>query len=250
MPDNNSRLSLTDYHFKLTILLNCFLFLFYLLFRFYMAIQLLLIEKQGLFGEFHFREGPQRYTLFCVFIPVFLLIGFVLLCYKLFRRVSTERVRLFFHQIFLFDRTALSKYLVFLLLSFGILSLVPRFTLLIRNLDTQYGFMDIDAYISMIKNTYLGDYNPSWLGGITFGKYYPITMPTLILTSLFGMGNVVAAYNVIVTIVVYSIILNVVFTFRNLFFDKNDRIHEELTTILFIAALIIIFLPSVSSGLF
>ena len=57
------------------------------------------------------------------------------------------------------------------------------------------------------------------------------------------MGNVVAAYNVIVTIVVYSIILNVVFTFRNLFFDKNDRIHEELTTILFIAALIIIFLP-------
>lgn len=145
MPDNNSRLSLTDYHFKLTILLNCFLFLFHLLFRFYMAIQLLLIEKQGLFGEFHFREGPQRYTLFRVFIPVFLLIGFVLLCYKLFRRVSTERVRLFFHQIFLFDRTALSKYLLFLLLSFGILSLVPRFTLLIRNLDTQYGFMDIDA---------------------------------------------------------------------------------------------------------
>lgn len=95
----------------------------------------------------------------------------------------------------------------------------------------------------MIKNTYHSDYNTSWLGGITFGKYYPITMPTLILTSLFGMGNVVAAYNVIVTIVVYSIILNVVFTFRNLFFDKNDRIHEELTTILFIATLIIIFLP-------
>jgi len=69
-----------------------------------------------------------------------------------------------------------------------------------------------------------------------------ITMPTLILTSLFGMGNAVAAYNLIVSIVVYSIMLNVVFAFHNLFFEKNDRIHEELTTILFIAALIIIFL--------
>ncbi len=207
-----------------------------------MAIQLLLVENQGLFDRFHYSEGPQRYTLFRVFIPVFLLTGFALLCYKLFRRVSAEVVRLFFQQIFLFDRTALSKYLLFLLLSFGILSLVPGFTLLIRNLDTQYGFMDIDAYISMIKNMYHGDYNPSWLGGITFGKYYLVTMSTLSLTFLSGMGNVVAAYNIVITILFYFIILNVVFTFRNLFFDKRNGTYEELTAIFFISALVVIFL--------
>lgn len=243
MPSEGPRHSnLAGYHFKAVVLSNGVFFLFYTLLRVWMAIKLALFDPK-FSGTLNVQEsGLPPYTLGRVAIPTLLLAGLLGWSWYLCRETLPKIASRFGRDLLQIERESLVKYGLAAAGIFGILTLVPHFTLLLSHLDTQYAFIDIESYTSMIANTYRGDYNPSYEGGVVFGKYYLINMPTLILTFLLGLEHLVAAQNIVITSLVFLSILNIIFTFRNLVFQKGFRLVEEMALLLFALSVAIFIL--------
>lgn len=249
---NNSKISLnslTDYHFKFVVLSNFLLFIFYTLFRIFMALKLMVVEQMNFFtGAFVYQEkGYPPYTLFRVFIPVFLLVGFFFLYRWLFGKKGQGEIVQFFRNLLKFTKKDFLRYTLFLFIFFVSLSFIPSFLLLLKNLNTVYSFIDFDSYTSIVAIMYRGNYNSSVVPdpGLQFGKYYSITIPTLFLSWLMGIGNIPAAYNIVITSLVFLMIINILFTFRSLVFIKEESSLEEIGALLFIGALVILALQLV-----
>lgn len=233
---------LLNNHFIFILLINIFLFVFYLVFRVLMASKLMIFKNLNFFSGklFYHIEGYPQYTLFRVFVPVFFLAVFFLLFYLLFHKKGLAELHADLKS--LCEKRCLKFYLVFILLLFVIFCLIPDFSLLIRNINTSYGLFDTDSYISLITMMRGGDYNANYVpeGGLQFGKYYPLTIPTLILSFFLGATNIISSYNIIVTLLVFFIVINTIFTLSCLSLLKNDSFLTELISLIFGMILLII----------
>lgn len=214
-----------------------------------MALKLMVVEEMNFFtGAFVYQEkGYPAYTLFRVFIPVFLLFSFFYLYRWLFGKEGQNQIKQFLRQVLQFNKLSFLKYVAFLFTFFVSLSFIPSFLLLLRNLNTVYSFIDFDSYTSIVAIMYRGNYNSPVVpdSGLQFGKYYSVTIPTLFLTWLMGIGHLPAAYNIVITALVFLMIVNILFTFRNLVFTKDEGLLEEIGVLFFIGALVILALQLV-----
>ena len=209
-----------------------------------MMLQLVLAEQQNFFTWKSYYPGAEgtHYTFFRVFTPIFLFLGLSILYFQLFGKSVIKTIIDRFKMILFSKKGCFKKYLLFLLLSLAILSLTPSFLLLVRNLNTQYGFFDADSYISLVALMRRGDFNASYVteGGLQFGKYYMVTMPTLILTYFLGLRNIVAAYNLVITLLVFLMIINTILAFFNFFIIKKAQRLEEIIALLFVWAFVLL----------
>lgn len=210
-----------------------------------MAMKLVLINRLNFFSGklFYHIDGYPQYSLFRVFIPVFLLAFFILIFIFLFKEFDFKKM---INSSILFIKPykkQFLKYILCLIILFTLFSLVPDFSLLIRNPDTSYGMFDINSYISLVTIMKSGDYNANYWseGGLQFGKYYPLTIPALILTAIIGIKNIVATYNLITTLLVFFILVNTIFTFCNFFILNKDKLAKEVFLIVFITIFIFLF---------
>ncbi len=243
---------MAENHFKCVILLNLVIFAFYTLFRIYAMGSLIVMDADWLYGaRFNFHQpNSQDLVIYRLFLPILILAGFLFFFYLLFRKPAVKSTVSLLKELFSFDRRSLARYLLLLFLSFVLLSLCTNFSVLLKNITAEYAFTDIDSYVSMVINASYGDYNPSWEGGLILYKYYPVTMPTLFIMLLSGAEHVVSAYNITMTLLVFVIILNMAFIFRNAFYEKNERVIDEVRVLLFIAVAILIFLKFTLMQLF
>lgn len=246
---DNKIFSLTDYHFKFIVIFNLLIFGFYTLFRFWMAVKLVVIKHQNFFvGIFRVNEeGFPYYTLYRVLFPIFLMAGFLWLFNKFHKRGEIRKVIRTFWFSLLPSWNGIKKYFLFLLASFLILSFIPGFTLLVRNINNVYGMIDTNSYMSIIALMKRGDFNALYVpeGGLQFGKYYINTIPALIVTWIFGIKSLAASYNFSLFLLVFLTIINFVFIFRNLVYTKDENLKDELMKIIFILSFIIILISFV-----
>lgn len=244
--------TLTDYHFKFIFLFNAFFFLFYTFYRIYMAAYLMVREGQNFFlGEFNIYEPArlnQRYTLFRVFIPLYLLLFFLAAYYLFFKKEAISKIMVKLKTYLIFEKRCFLRYGLFLLVCFFALSFIFGFTHMIKNSNTQYGFLDADSYVSLVALMYRQDFNAEYVpeGGLQFGKYYIITIPTLILTYILGIGRLVTAYNITITLLVFLTIVNTLFIFRNLFYFEKEKISDELAVLGFMEGILVTALSLVT----
>lgn len=232
-------------HFIFIFFFNLLLFIFYLVFKVYMALKLILINHLNFFSSklFYHIDGYPQYTLFRVFIPVFFLILFVLMYHFLFREIDLKKLVKGLLFIVKQGEKQFLKYIFCLIILFSLFSIIPDFSLLIKNPNTSYGMFDINSYISLVTMMTSGDYNANYWseGGLQFAKYYPITIPALILTVLLGIKNIVITYNVVTTLLVFFILVNTIFTFCTFFIFNRDKLYKELFLMAFITLFVFLF---------